>query len=446
VRPADEQPPDERRTRAPEPLDASDTGEILTVRVEEGPPGRQRRRIAGLPRNVFWLGMVSLFNDIGSEMIFPVLPIFLRLGLGASMAAVGLIDGIAESSAGLVKIFSGAISDRFRRRRPLVVAGYALSNIAQPLIGLATSWQAVLPLRFFDRVGKGVRTPPRDAIIGDTVDAGTRGWAFGFHRAMDSAGGVLGPIITFAILAGLAAGRGEPVAQLFSAAAAKISDYRWVILAAAVPNAVAIGLIFLVHERTRVTAVVRRIQLGLPEGPFRVMLAATTIFSLGNMSYSFLVLRSSDLGIPVVALPLVYLFFHLAQMLLSGPLGALSDRIGRRPVIGAGYVAFGVMCLGWMLARSPWHAIVLSALYGFSLACTEGAVRAYTVDLVPAERRGAALGALNGAMGLAALPASAVAGVLWTAVGPAAAFAWGAAFSLAGAVALALVRAPRSIR
>lgn len=399
------------------------------------------RRIAGLPTNVFWLGLVSFFNDLGSEMIFPVLPLFLRAGLGASMSVIGLIDGIAESTASVMKVYAGALSDRFTRRRPLVVAGYAISNLVQPLIGMAPSWPAVLPLRFLDRLGKGVRTAPRDAIIADSVEDEARGWAYGFHRAMDSAGGVLGPLLAFAILAWLAAGRGiDGGALLRESAGMLASDYRWVILAAALPNAIAVGLIFLVKERPRPVAPDGSVEMSPPRGAFRVLLVAVALFGLGNLSYSFIVLRAGQLGVSAMILPLLYLFFHLGQTVFSGPLGALSDRYGRKAVIGTGYATFALMCAGWGTASAAWHAAALSALYGFSMACTEGTVRAFGVDLVPAARRGAALGSLNGISGLAALPASVVAGLLWDRAGGApAAFAWAALLATAGTVVLALV-------
>lgn len=402
----------------------------------------EKRPIAGLPRNVFWLGLVSFFNDLGSEMIFPVLPIFLREGLGASMPAIGLIDGIAESSSALIKILSGSLSDRLRRRRPIVFAGYTISNVAQPVIGLAQTWLVVVPLRFFDRLGKGIRDAPRDAIIADSVDEKTRGWAYGFHRAMDSAGGVLGPLIAFCIIAGFSLSRGQSIGQLLTVAKGLVSDYRWVILAAAVPNLIAIGLIFFVREKPRDTVTEGRLRLALPRGPFRVLVAAATVFGLGNLSYSFIVLRASQIGVPAPGLPLLYLLFHLGQMVFAGPVGALSDRIGRKWVVGAGYGAFALMCGGWVFASSVLAAAALSLLYGFSLACTESALRAYGVDLVPADRRGASLGALNGLAGLAALPASLVAGVLWSAYGAWAAFTWGGGLALLATIGLTLVREP----
>jgi MFS family permease len=342
-----------------------------------------------------------------------------------------------------MKVYAGALSDRFSRRRPLVVAGYAISNVAQPLIGLARSWPWVLPLRFFDRLGKGVRTAPRDAIIADSVDDGVRGWAYGFHRAMDSAGGVLGPLLAFAILAWLAARRGIDGGALLGESAGMLAgDYRWVILAAAVPNAIAVGLMFLVKERPRHAPPAGSVDLHPPTGAFRLLLVAVALFGLGNLSYSFIVLRAGQLGVSAMILPLLYLFFHLGQTVFSGPLGALSDRYGRKAVIGAGYATFALMCAGWATAYAPWHAAALSALYGFSLACTEGTIRAFGVDLVPKARRGSALGSLNGIAGLAALPASLIAGLLWDRAGGApAAFAWGAVLATAGTVVLTLVPA-----
>ncbi|MDQ7850842.1 MAG: MFS transporter [Armatimonadota bacterium] len=393
------------------------------------------RRFRSLGGNVLVAGLVSFFTDIASEMIVPVLPLFLTVTLRAPVAAVGLIEGVAESTASVLRVFAGWLSDRAGRRKPLVVVGYALSNLTKPLLAVAGAWPHVLAVRFVDRVGKGVRTAPRDALIADSVAAEHRGLAFGFHRAMDTAGAAVGPLLAFAALA-LAP-----------------EHYRAVFWVAAVPGAAGIltAALFL-RDVGRPAAAARPPRLAFTRlgRPFAHFTVAATIFALGNSSDAFLILRARNLGLSPAAIPLVYFAFNMVYALLSTPAGALSDRLGRRRVLVAGYAVFAVVYLGFALVRVPlasWAVPALFLVYGVYYALAEGAQRAFVVDLVPAHLRATALGTFATATGLALLPASIIAGRMWDALGPAAPFFYGGAAATAALLLLLLLRErPLAIR
>ena len=375
-------------------------------------PSARFRYLGG---NVLVAGLVSFFTDIASEMIAPVLPLFLTVTLRAPVAAVGLIEGVAESTASVLRVFAGWLSDRAGRRKPLVVAGYALSNLTKPLLAVAGTWPHVLAVRFVDRVGKGVRTAPRDALIADSVVAQHRGLAFGFHRAMDTAGAAVGPLLAFAVLA------------------MAPEHYRTVFWVAAIPGAAGIltAALFL-HDvgRPAVAAPPPRLAFVGLGRPFAHFTLAATVFALGNSSDAFLILRARNLGLPAAVIPLVYFAFNMVYALLSTPAGALSDRMGRRRILVVGYAVFAVVYFGFALLRAPagrWAVPALFLVYGVYYALAEGAQRALVVDLVPAPLRATALGTFATATGLALLPASLVAGRLWDSLGPAAPFFYGGA-------------------
>ncbi len=385
-------------------------------------------RLRLLGGNVLVAGLVSFFTDISSEMIVPVLPLFLAVTLRAPVAAVGLIEGIAESTASILRVFSGWLSDRAGRRKPLVVAGYTLSNLTKPLLAVAGTWPHVLAIRFVDRLGKGVRTAPRDALIADSVVAERRGLAFGFHRAMDTAGAAVGPLLAFAVLA-LAA-----------------ENYRAVFWTAAVPGAVAIlaSALFL-RDVGRPAAPARppRLSFAGLGRPFAYFTLAATIFALGNSSDAFLILRARNLGLSPAAIPLVYFAFNMVYALLSTPAGALSDRMGRRRMLVVGYAVFAVVYFGFALLRAPaarWAVPALFLVYGAYYALTEGAQRALVVDLVPAPLRATALGTFATATGLALLPASLIAGRLWDSLGASAPFFYGGTTATAALLLLLAFR------
>ncbi len=388
-----------------------------------------KKVLFGLGRNVVVLGVASLLNDISSEMIFPLFPLFVANVLLANTVVIvpvviGLIEGIAESTASLLKVVSGRWSDKIRRRKPIIVAGYGLSTIVKPALAAATSWPHALVVRFADRVGKGVRTAPRDALIASSSRKKVRGKAFGLHRALDTTGAVIGPSIAF-LLMWLLSGQGN-------------SAYRWVFLVAAIPAVISVlVLVLFVKEAKKGRKISRPIIKGKSFGPeFKFYLAIATLFALGNFSWAFFILAANSLGIAAEYTILLYMFYNLIYALTSLPAGLLSDRVGRRPVIAFGYAIFGVTCVGFALVGNAWLAIFLFALYGLFQGITGGVQKAYVSDLVAPQVRGTAMGAFDTAVGLAAFPASFVVGIIWYSVGAWAAFTYGAVLSFAAAALL----------
>ena len=383
-----------------------------------------------LGRNVYALGAVSFFTDVSSEMIYPLLPVFLTSVLGASASFVGAVEGAAESTAALLKLASGWWSDRIRRRKPLVVVGYTIASAMRPLIAIAQSATQVLLIRVSDRVGKGIRNSPRDALIADSVDPSIRGRAFGFHRSADNAGGIIGPLIAFAVLTWWHV----PLRRVF-----------WL---AAIPGAIAvIVVIFGVREVHRHgDAKPTHADLTQPMGGrFWAVLGAILVFTLGNSTDAFLLLRAAQLGVPVALAPILWAVLHVVKTASGVPGGALSDRIGRAPVLIAGWMAYALTYLLFALASEQWHAWALFAGYGIFFGLTEGSERALVADIVPAARRGAAYGWYYLAIGIAALPASVIFGAIWDRNGSHAAFLFGAALAVVAAIALALVAPRRAI-
>lgn len=413
------------------------TGE--EARAEAAPPAR-RGPLAGLTRNVFVLGAASCCTDIASEMLAPVRILFLVLVLGTPLPLAGLIEGVAESTASLLKIVAGRLAGRVAWRRPLILAGYGLSAGAKPLLALAGAWPAVLALVFLDRIGKGVRGSPRDALLADATAPAYRGKAFGLHRALDTAGGALGPLLTVLVLAR----NGQTLPDLLPDPAILRQVFAW-----SAPAGAAAVLVLLLFLRpapapppaapavpgTRSGVAARA--LG---APFWRFTAIATLFALGNSSDAFLFLRTIGLERWLEAVPLIYCGYNLVYAALATPLGALSDRWGRAPVLLAGYAAFALVYAGWAVANQGWHTWALFLLYGVYAAATDGVGKALVVDLVPRAARGRALGWFNGLTGLAALPANLLAGVAWDRYGPGSTFALGAALAAAAFAALLLCR------
>jgi len=387
-----------------------------------------RRKFLGLSANVFFLGLVSMLTDISSELIFTLVPLFLTNVLGAKTAIVGLVGGISDSADALFRIFSGWMSDKIGKRKLLAVIGYTLSNVLKPVMYIAGTWGAVTAIRFGDRVGKGTRTSSRDALIADSVTSDQRGRGFGLHRAMDTAGALIGLIIA-ALIVYLVQG-----SRSFNL---ELPSYRWMVVAGTVPGIIAvIVLITMVRERKKEAkaAATGAAPLALPKAGFdprfKLYLAVVALFTLGNSSDFFLILRAQNVSAPLLQVVLMLVLFNATYALIAMPMGTLSDKIGRRRVLTFGWLVYGLVYLGFALASHIWQVWLLFAAYGIYYGVTEGAAKAFVADLVPADRRGTAYGLYNGVVGLMALPASLVAGWLWQTFNPAAAFYFGAGLAL----------------
>jgi MFS family permease len=382
--------------------------------------GGWRDLLAG---NVLWLSIVSLLNDAASEMIYPLLPFFLVTTLGAGPAFLGLVEGVAESASSLLKLLSGWLSDRFQRRKPLVVAGYGIAGAVRPLIALVGAPWQVLAIRFGDRIGKGLRTAPRDALLAQSVPPERRGTAFGFHRAADHAGAVIGPLMAAGLLL-LLPGR-----------------LRLIFALAAIPGAVALLVVLLKVRELDVPRgpVERKVDTPRLAGlgtPLLRYLAVLVVFTLGNATDAFLLLRANDLGIPLAAVPLLWGVHHVSKMAWSVPGGMLADRFGARRAILAGWAIYALTYAGFAIASSATHIWALFIVYGLFYGLTEAPEKALVAQLTPPDRRGSGYGAYHSAIGLAALPASVLFGALWSMFGPAVAFLTGAAFAFAAAILL----------
>ncbi len=383
----------------------------------------------GLTRNVVILGFVSLLNDGASEMIYPLLPVFLTAVLGAGPATLGTIEGIAETTASLLKLYSGYWSDRVKKRKGWIFVGYAISNVIRPLIAFSTSWLQVLALRFSDRVGKGLRTSPRDAIIADSTPIESRGLAYGFHRAMDHSGAILGPLAATALL------------LVFH------DDLKTIFLLSVIPGILAVVLLLFglkekqagpVREASKTTFNFRAAWNEMPPG-FKKYLVIILIFTLGNSTDAFLLLRAQQLGVPVALLPMIWVALHIVKMVFSIPGGILSDRIGRKHVIVTGWVVYALVYAAFGAATQNWQAWALFAVYGIYFGLTEGVEKALVADFAPSYLRGSAFGLYHLVVGLGALPASLIFGLVWQKFGSAAAFGMGACLALLASVMLSML-------
>jgi MFS family permease len=374
-----------------------------------------------LPRNVLMLGLVSFFADVSSEMVYPLVPIFLTTVLGAPVAAVGLIEGIAESTASVLKVFAGWWSDKVGKRLPLTMAGYGFAAAGKLLLALAFAWPLVLFARFVDRFGKGIRGAPRDALIADSTPPALRGRAFGVHRSMDTAGAVLGPLLALAL-------------------AALLHDrLRWVFAIAVIPGVLGVLALLLVREPPHKAALGSRppaLTLRGLDRRLRLFLLVSLIFALGNSSDVFLILRAKDLGLSTTAVVLAYVVYNFIYMAAATPAGIVSDRVGRRNVFLLGLLIFAAVYAGFALTSRAALVWPLFAVYGLYIALTDGTGKALITDLAPGGSRATALGVYGTLTGLAALVASLVAGVLWDSVGEWTPFALGAAGALLAAALL----------
>ncbi len=379
-------------------------------------------------KNVLGLGFISLMNDASSEMIYPLLPIFLTSVLHASASALGIIEGLAETTVSVLKYISGSMSDRFGKRKPIFAAGYTISNLVRPLIGIATSWWHVLFFRLGDRVGKGIRTSPRDALLADSVTDEARGFAFGFQRAMDNLGAIIGPLIATALI------------QWGNC------TIKTVFLLSIVPGIIAITLAyFAVTERApKFVSASHKTFTGSINPRFLLFLIALLIFTLGNSTDAFLLLKAQNAGVCLALIPIIWMVLSISKTIFAIPGGRLSDKIGRKPVIIGGWVVYGATYLGFAFAGGQATIWGLFFAYGLYFGLCEGTEKAFVAELTPEKARGNAYGLYNLAIGIGALPASVIFGLVWDMWGSRYAFIMGALLALIASLVLAFVKKPIS--
>ena len=397
---------------------------------------KSKPRIKDLPRNIWAVSLTSFFMDISSEMVINIIPLFLSNILGVKTNIIGLIEGVAESTASLLKLFSGWMSDKLKARKWLAVAGYGLSALAKPFFYFASSWHWVAGVRWVDRVGKGIRTGPRDALVADSIEPEQRGLAFGFHRAADTGGAMVGLLIALGLV----------WAAQSSEVSLGLGTFRTVVLVSLIPAVLAVLSLAIGAKETKVK--------GAREAPtfsfkalgkrFVVFMLIVGLFDLGNSSDAFLVLRAQERGMSVTGILGMLVVFNLVYTLISTPAGSLSDRIGREKLIIGGWIVYALVYLGFGLADTIWHVWVLYILYGFYYGLAYGTSKAMVADLVPEELRGTAYGTYNAVLGMIDLPASLIAGFLWQGAGswqgfgPSAPFLFGAGAALLAAVLMAV--------
>jgi MFS family permease len=380
--------------------------------------------------NIWFLTIGSFLTDVSSEMLTNLIPLFLYTVLGVQTSIIGLIDGIAETTASLVKIYSGALSDRLGKRKIITIIGYALSTISKPFLYFAATWEWVLGVRFSDRMGKGIRTAPRDALLADSTNSDQRGLAFGLHRAGDTAGAFVGLGIAALIIWLTQSGVAELTRHTFQI----------IVLASIIPAVLAVLVLALgvkeIEAARKDKTILPSLSWKALDKRFRAFLIVVIIFTLGNSSDSFIVLRGQDRGLSVLQIIGMLMTFNAVYSLLAGPLGSLSDRIGRRKLMLVGWIVYGLVYLGFALSHTGTQIWVLFGIYGIYYALTEGVAKALVADIVSQEQRGTAYGLFNAAIGFSALPASLIAGILWQTINPAAPFVFGASLSILAGILL----------
>jgi MFS family permease len=386
----------------------------------------------GMVRNIIIVGFVSLFTDLSSQMVFPVVPLFL-LSLGASVWVVGLVEGAAETTASLLKVFSGYWSDKIKKRKPFVFVGYGLSSLTKPLFAFAQTWPFVLFFRVIERIGKGIRDAPRDAIVAESVDVSIRGKAYGFQRAMDGIGSFSGAIMAIVFLT-------------FFASSTPLATYRNLFLVAFFPGIIGVLFILFIKEKHQPTEIQEhqkvpfRISMKKLPRNLQIFILVSTIFSLGNFGYAFLIVRSNKLGYSDTMTLLLYILFYVVYTLFTIPAGMLSDKIGRKPVLIIGYLMFVATALCLISTSQLYMLIFIFILYGIFFGFIDGVQRAFVVDLAPPDLKGTALGTFHTATGLIALPAGILAGFLWDTFSPQATFIFALCLALCSLLMFAFVK------
>ena len=402
---------------------------------------RERVSVRQLPRNVWAVSLTSFFMDVSSEMVLNILPLFLANVLGVQTSIIGVIEGVAEATASILKLFSGWLSDKLGGRKWLAVAGYGLSAISKPFFYIASSWELIAGVRWADRVGKGVRTAPRDALVADSVTKDTRGLAFGFHRAMDTAGAMVGILIA-ALAVWLAQKNTLDLSK---------NTFQVIVLISLLPAFLAVLSLAVGAQDVAVAGkrAAPKFSLRGMGRPFSIFLVIVSIFTLGNSSDAFLTLRAQNLGVTVLGILIMLAMFNLIYSLVSTPAGSLSDRIGRRRLIVGGWLVYAVIYLGFAFAQTAWQVWVLYVVYGLYYGMAYGTANAMVADLVPENLRGTAYGTYNAIIGILAFPASLIAGLLWQGAGgwkgfgPSAPFLFGGTLALIAAV-LMMVWMPKT--
>ncbi|MEG2007536.1 MAG: MFS transporter [Oscillospiraceae bacterium] len=375
--------------------------------------------------NIILLGLVSFFSDFSTEMVYPLIPLYLTSAFGATPALVGVIEGAAESVASLLKVFSGYISDKYKNKKPLAFLGYATGLIYKLALLVAGSWGGILAARVIDRIGKGIRTAPRDVLVAESADKNSMGGSFGVHKALDMAGSAAGILAAY---------------LLMTAARGAALDYKRMFLLSLIPAAIGLVCMLFVKEQKTPHETKERVAFwknwGLVDGNFKLYLLAAFVFTLGNSSNSFLLLRAKSAGYTDTNVVLLYLAYNLTAAVLSIPFGRLSDKIGRKKLLIGGYLAFSAVYFGFAFAKSASTFVVIFILYGVYSAMTAGVERAMIAEIAPKELRGTLLGLQSTVVGVALLPASVIAGLLWDWLGSAAPFLFGSVMSLAAAMLL----------
>jgi len=374
--------------------------------------------------NIIFLGLVSFFTDLSTEMVYPLIPLYLTTAFGATPALVGIIEGIAESVASLLKVFSGYITDRFQKKKATAFAGYAPGVLYKLALLFAGSWVGILGARVLDRIGKGIRTAPRDVLVSESADKGNMGKAFGIHKALDMSGAALGILITYFILRGA----GDNI------------NYKRMFILSIIPAIIGLCMFFFVKEKKEPRSVKSREpfwkNIREIDGQLRLYLVVVFLFTLGNSSNSFIILKANAVGFNEMSVILLYFIYNMTASIFSVPFGKLSDRIGRKKLLVAGYLAFSLCYLGFAFVSNQWMMVVVFVIYGAYTAIIAGAERAFVAEISPPELKGTMLGLHSTVAGIALLPASIIAGFLWDVFGSAVPFVFGAALSLAAALIL----------
>ena len=375
--------------------------------------------------NIIFLGLISFFADISAEMVYPIIPLYLTSAFGATPVLVGIIEGIAESTASLLKVFSGYVTDKYKKKKPIAFVGYATGLIYKLALILATSWAGILAARVIDRLGKGIRTSPRDVMVSESADGKNMGKAFGIHKALDMAGSAIGNLLSYFLLKNVAG---------------NTSDYKFIFAISAVPAVMALCMFFFVKEKKEERVINKRTKFwtswkSLDKG-LKLYLFVVFIFTLGNSSNTFLLLRAKSAGFTDTSVILLYFIYNLTASFLAVPCGKISDKVGRKKVLIAGYIMFAIVYMGFGSANSDWMFVILFIAYGMYTAMSAGVERAYIAEISPKELKGTMLGLHSTIAGVALLPASIIAGFWWEYAGAFAPFWFGSTMALVAVVIL----------